>query len=1019
MKKIVSLFLALMICLSAMSVSVMAAEAETPDILAAVEAAVQEAEAETDASVETEPSVETEAGAADAEAAVTVAEERAETLYAGAVASGDCGNELTWSLSEEGVLTISGTGRMKAYSSSNAPWQTYCDGITKVIVEEGVTTVGNYAFYFCRSITAVELPDSLEEIGQYAFAYCSALESVEIPDAVNYIGRYAFVCCSGLKAIEIPADVKSILPYTFRECGSLAAVTLSEGLSAIGEFAFGHCDALETLTIPESVSSIDINAFYSCDGLREVSYPGTEEQWYAMEIYGGNAWLWAACPYAIPTKGSCGENVSWSVENGVLTISGEGAMDDNTRAIYAPWYDLAEQIKTVKIEYGVTYVGSYVLESSYVLEAILLAESVETVGSYAFRNCSVESVVLPESVTEVKANAFRASECEVIVLNRECVIGSNALGSGSVRGYYGSTAWAYAQENYKDFLPLDETVPVNERIFPDDNFRAYVDKTLARGDGVLTPEEIAAAVSIDCSGLGIASLVGIEFFPELKELNCSGNELTAMDLSASEKLEKLNCSGNALETMDIQSCSALTELNCSDCGLAVLDVSGCPDMAVLDCAGNGLSVLNLRKNPLLKALVEENAPVVTDGVAVYSADGLRLTMDAETPVESGAAGQLLAIDEVNFPDSSFRAYIRGEITSNETGESLFQGDANRDGYLSEEELLAVTAIDVSDVYWEDGICQSLEGIEYFAALEILNCGYQGLTELDLTGNPKLREVIAYKCAELEVIDLSNCPELELLKCYHTGISELDLSGNPKLKHLNASEINLTALDVTGCPELEYLSCGGNRIEKLDVSQNPNLIELHCYNKGYFSGFAGLTELDVSNCPRLEYLDVSMNSLTELDLSENPKLTTLIAYSNRLEELDVSQNTELTRLECNFNLFEELTIARVPAILNAYTDGTQYAETDYETGETATIYCVGDYDSRKGNILVVDDNVTVITEQPGDVTGDGFVRAEDLVLLMRYLAGEAAELAPGTGDTNGDGVIDILDVIHLVRKLADV
>lgn len=1023
MKKLVSLFLVLMVGLSALPVSALAEESAL-SILAAAESVVQEAEAaeeneineisaEVEIAVEMKPAEEADAS----EAIILEGEEQAQVLQAGVVDSGICGSALTWSLSEDGVLTISGTGNMNSFSASAQPWSDYRDRITALVVVDGVTSIGNYAFYFCQSITTAELPDSLEEIGSYAFEYCSALEDIDLPEAVDYIGKYAFAYCEQLKTIEIPENVSSISPYTFRECKNLSSVTLPEGLIFIGEFAFGHCDALERIAIPVNVNTVDVNAFYSCYGLKEVEYQGTDEQWYAMDILGGNACLWAACPYAIPVSGLCGENVRWTVEDGVLTISGEGAMADYDKAIYAPWYDLTERITAVKIGNGVTYVGSYLLENSSVLREITLAESVETIGSYAFRNCTeVASVTLPQSVTEVKANAFRACYGVITVLNRECAIGSNALGYGEVRGYYGSTAWVYTQEGYNEFLPIDENIPVNERVFPDENFRAYV-LTLAGDDGALSPEERTNVTAMDCSGREIASLTGLEFFPELKELDCADNALTEIDLTANTKLETLDCSDNELAALNVQSCAGLTELSCVGCGLAVLDVSGCPELSILDCRENAFSTLNLRKNPPLKALVEEHKPVVTGDTAVYSAEGLTLTMDAEVYIESGAVGQLLAIDEVNFPDSSFRAYIRGEITSYSTGESLFTGDANQDGYLSDEELAAVTEIDVSGVYWEEGTCKSLEGIEYFGALEILNCGYQGLTDLDLTGNPKLREVIAYKSG-LKTIDLTGCPELEVFKCYHTSIAELDLSCNPKLKYLNASEINLTALDVTGCPALEILNCGGNRIEKLDVSQNPNLVELHCYNTLSYSGFAGLTELDVSNCPNLEYLDICMNAVSELDVSDNSRLTTLVAYSNQLEELVVSKNTKLTRLECNDNQFTMLDISRIPALLDAYANGQKIHETTYETGEAYTVHCVGNYDSRTGNILVVDDDVTVITENPSDVTGEGDVSTADLVLLMQYILGLTVELAPDTGDVNGDEQIDILDIICLVRKLAD-
>lgn len=1019
MKRALSFILVFLCCVSMLSTAVFAAEESAADILAAVESAVQESEetAGEEPSSVVEPAENKEE--ADVPEAAT-SEVRAEVLNAGVAASGTCGDELSWNLSEDGVLTISGTGEMTNFTSSSQPWKDYRDSILQVKIEEGVSTIGDYAFYFCQKIGSVALPESVISLGKYAFGYCSDMEIFDMSDEVYYIGSYAFAYCSKLTAIVIPESVTSIRSYTFRECKALASVTLSEWLRSIGEFAFGHCDALETLVIPETVNSIGENAFYSCDGLKQIEYKGTEEQWYAIDISGGNSFLWAACPYDIPSSGTCGEGVIWSVQNGVLTISGTGAMTGYKDSIDAPWYDLGETIEEVEILEGVTYVGAYTLENSSTLKAIRISEGVQTIGSNAFRNCyEVVDVILPESVTELEANAFRACECTITVLNRECVIGNNSLGSGIIKGYYGSTAWVFALENYREFLPLDENVPVNERVFPDEQFRSFVNSELAGGDGVLSLAERSAVTELDCSRRSIASLKGIEFFPNLKVLDCSENALSEIDLSENTSIEKLGCGDNALSVLNVQKCAGLTEIDCTNCQLAVLDVSGCPVLTNLACEENGFSALNLRKNPSLKALVEENEPTVINGVSVYAADGMTLTMDAEVTIESGAEGQLLAIDEVNFPDSAFRAYIRGDITDYETGESLFTGDANMDGYLSHEELAAVKEIDVSGVYWDDGTCHSLEGIEYFAELELLNCGYQSLTELDLTGNPKLRELIAYKSGLLTV-DLTGCQELEVFKCYHTGISELDLSGNPKLKELNASEINLTALDVTGCPELEILHCGGNWISELDLSQNPNLVELRCYNTMSYNDFAGLTELDVSACAKLEYLDVSMNSLTELDVSNNPALKTLIAYTNAISKLDISKNAELTCLECNNNLLEELDISRTPALLDAYINGEKMQEMIYDTGETYSIYCIGDYDSRAGKILVLDDHVAVLTEKktdPGDVTDDGYIRTDDLVILMKYIAGADAELVAGTGDVNGDEKIDILDVVRLVNILA--
>ena len=101
------------------------------------------------------------------------------------VSSGSCGDNLTWELNDEGVLTISGTGKMKNYSSdSNQPWASYRDQITSVEFPDGLTTIGNYAFRLAENLTEVTLPDSVVSIGDHAFNRCYALETVELNDGL-------------------------------------------------------------------------------------------------------------------------------------------------------------------------------------------------------------------------------------------------------------------------------------------------------------------------------------------------------------------------------------------------------------------------------------------------------------------------------------------------------------------------------------------------------------------------------------------------------------------------------------------------------------------------------------------------------------------------------------------------------------------------------------------------------------------------------------------------------------------
>ena len=115
------------------------------------------------------------------------------------VASGTCGDNLTWTLDSEGTLTISGTGAMTDYiNDSKAPWYSSCSSIKSAIIESGVTTIGESAFFDCSRLTSVTIPDSVTTIGERAFFRCYSLTSVTIPDSVTSIGSGRFDYCSSV-----------------------------------------------------------------------------------------------------------------------------------------------------------------------------------------------------------------------------------------------------------------------------------------------------------------------------------------------------------------------------------------------------------------------------------------------------------------------------------------------------------------------------------------------------------------------------------------------------------------------------------------------------------------------------------------------------------------------------------------------------------------------------------------------------------------------------------------------------
>ena len=205
--------------------------------------------------------------------------------------TGRCGDNLTWSLSEDGVLTLSGTGSTWDYPEEYPTWYPYVDYINKCVVEEGVTTIGYCLFFNSDALTSVDLPSSLNYIGEGAFASCINLTEVIIPDGVETIEAGAFFQCTSLANVDIPDSVTYIGGKAFSYCTSLTSVELPDGITSVNPYTFDSCSNLTTVTIPSSVTLIDEYAFSNCNRLTDVYYKGTAEQWAQVRIDGTNTRL--------------------------------------------------------------------------------------------------------------------------------------------------------------------------------------------------------------------------------------------------------------------------------------------------------------------------------------------------------------------------------------------------------------------------------------------------------------------------------------------------------------------------------------------------------------------------------------------------------------------------------------------------------------------------------------------------------------------------------------------------------
>ena len=190
------------------------------------------------------------------------------------VDSGECGADggnVTWTLDSDGVLTIEGTGEMKDYTANvSVPWYSQRDNIKDVQIQEGVTSIGDWAFELCSSLTSVSIPDSVTTIGCDAFSNCSSLTSVTIPDSVTSIGEGAFFDCYSLTSVSIPDSVTTIGRAAFHYCSSLTSVTIPNSMTHIEAGTFAYCKNLANIKIPESVVFIGNSAFSYCHSLTSI-----------------------------------------------------------------------------------------------------------------------------------------------------------------------------------------------------------------------------------------------------------------------------------------------------------------------------------------------------------------------------------------------------------------------------------------------------------------------------------------------------------------------------------------------------------------------------------------------------------------------------------------------------------------------------------------------------------------------------------------------------------------------------
>ena len=335
---------------------------------------------------------EEEAGPDSIESTESEVEICSEEAVRGIVATGTCGENLTWAIDEDETLTISGTGEMTTWDSD---FDLYFNRCKKLIINNGVTSISEGAFTSCP-LESVVISDSVVSIGREAFRDRGSLTSVTIPNSVTSIGDSAFSGCLSLASVTIPNSVTSIEDSTFSGCSNLTSVTIPDSVTSIGDAAFYHCDSLTSVTIPETVTSIGDSAFADCISLASVTIPKG-----VTSIGDATFQRCNLTSVTIPDSvTSIGDSAFWGCNLTSVTIP-----DSVTSIGDEAFYD--NDFTSVTISKNVTSIGNSAFYNSGSFTSVTIPENVKSIGMKAFLGCkNLSNVTIPGDVAFIADDAF-------------------------------------------------------------------------------------------------------------------------------------------------------------------------------------------------------------------------------------------------------------------------------------------------------------------------------------------------------------------------------------------------------------------------------------------------------------------------------------------------------------------------------------------------------------------------------------------------------------------------------------
>ena len=332
-------------------------------------------------------------------------------LAVGGFCGATANDTVTWELTGGDTLTISGKGKTAGYGNlNNIPWKDYKNDINKIVIEEGVESIGAQAFYGYSELATVNFAENgkLETVGSSAFKNCGKIEAITIPASVKMLGNDVFSGCSELATVNFAenSQLETVGSSAFKNCGKIEAITIPASVKMLDSYVFSGCTGLISIEIPNSVTSIGNRAFHECTGLTTVDFAENSK----LETIDSEAFYSCKKLKAITIPASVKTIDNDAFYNCIALTTVTFAENSQLETIGQRAFSNCVALESIHIPAGVTSIQSYTFSGCTALATVTLSPKATMIQDGAFSFCSgLKELVIPRSVTEIGASAFQGS----------------------------------------------------------------------------------------------------------------------------------------------------------------------------------------------------------------------------------------------------------------------------------------------------------------------------------------------------------------------------------------------------------------------------------------------------------------------------------------------------------------------------------------------------------------------------------------------------------------------------------